>query len=281
MHDVSLPVRAVCPCLVFVGQLTLVTMSGVLGDMPPYSSNRLFFWVQHASFVVLVAMAGVAYVGDCALAVCTVGLWFFFCSPAVGTSPWVSLPWEVWLRPPKVIPSSGMGDGNQPHHAQANSPRRRRISLMLELLSVAMFLQAVPTVLRSPVWRLPEQDSPPVQVVRVLQQWTFSAASLPGSMSQEAAIKLVHTMMLLGPLVLLLVLGVRWYGYRNAGDQDPSPGVLGLIVGHALPVMGDAIGTMIRLVDSAKLVDKTYAISILSILFAGALVVFVGTHSIA
>jgi hypothetical protein len=77
------------------------------------------------------------------------------------------------------------------------------------------------------------------------------------------------------------VLGVRWYGYRNAGDQDPSPGVLGLIVGHALPVMGDAIGTMIRLVDSAKLVDKTYAISILSILFAGALVVFVGTHSIA
>jgi hypothetical protein len=100
-------------------------------------------------------------------------------------------------------------------------------------------------------------------------------------MSQEAAIKLVHTMMLLGPLVLLLVLGVRWYGYRNAGDQDPSPGVLGLIVGHALPVIGDAIGTMIRLVDSAKLVDKTYAISILSILFAGALVVFVGTHSIA
>ncbi len=228
--------------------------------VPPYSALAPVRWVQHGAFVAFVSLMLALYVVDLVAMVCSLGLWTL-----LRTSLPRALPrsyWRHWFTPPG--PATGRAEGD----SRAGQPPMTRARVAMEALGLVLYLQAVPTALRAHVWR--SDDSPPGRLVHTIEGWTLAAATLPSTLSVSAQTNLLFALMILVPLVVVLYI-VVWVLVT-----EDSTAMVGIVVFSVLPLFGDAIGTMLRLVDGLELNSRTFAVSTSSLVLSSAAVLLTG-----
>jgi hypothetical protein len=257
-------------------QLFAVNFALIFGELPAYSQWRPVSWVQHGAFCILVAAATITNFVGLGVRSIVVGIVISIVAVASGRCRWSDVQFSVgwtesikqlraWVRQPGPL-QSARGIAAEEAQLERVSPYSRMGSAGLELVSVALFLQGVPTALRSPLWQLPQNDSPPVDFLRVLQRWSLSAAFLPVSMSSDAQADFMYSLMILVPLGFI-VAPIYLLGERG-GDLQLF--LMNLLAKQGLPMFGDIMGAFVERLDELPggLKDRTFSVSIGGIVLA-------------